>query len=355
MGVNACSPDLINDAGFDMWCGESLCGWQLESGSIEKVATWHEQDSGVLMVGPEVAISQRSEAGSGDVQCIEFSLVAATEVGADLYLEMDFLDDGVVEYSEPITSENWSLVQYHITPPTWFQAVRFRVRKVGDADAVVAQVRAQIVNPDICTADPLALSNLPDGAECQSADLCADGFCTTVPVPSSNDDGFTVDTCGSCGTDADCSGEAVCGLSWDERWYGHRECAAPATKALGEACATDGECGSSTCCEGLCSECCEGGPDCTDGAACTRHPAGTQDGAAAAGIMPWMCAAGAGDRGMGEGCVADTDCLSASCQASTALRICDPDGRPCDTDADCPWSAFGGACVTVGAHDGTCQ
>ncbi|MGB5286703.1 MAG: hypothetical protein WBN29_19505 [Polyangiales bacterium] len=34
-----CETDVIDDPGFQFWCGEELCEWDLEEGEIRKVAT----------------------------------------------------------------------------------------------------------------------------------------------------------------------------------------------------------------------------------------------------------------------------------------------------------------------------
>ena len=135
-GVDSCGPDLLSDAGFDLWCGKTLCDWEIESGSVEKVPTWHEADAGASLVGADVAISQANlDASSDTTGCITFSLLADADDGADLTLEMDFLADGTVEWSAPIPADDWEQVSFHVTPPDWWRGVRFRIRKSGDARA----------------------------------------------------------------------------------------------------------------------------------------------------------------------------------------------------------------------------
>ena len=62
--------------GFDLWCGDELCAWKLERGEVKRVATWHEADAGVELVGSDAAIEQLAPVNSGDGTCIRFDLVA---------------------------------------------------------------------------------------------------------------------------------------------------------------------------------------------------------------------------------------------------------------------------------------
>jgi hypothetical protein len=34
--------DVVKDATFRMWCGENLCEWTTEAGSIRRAPTWHK-------------------------------------------------------------------------------------------------------------------------------------------------------------------------------------------------------------------------------------------------------------------------------------------------------------------------
>ncbi len=154
-GVDSCGEDLIADSGFDLWCGDELCGWEIESGDVAAVPTWHSEDLGASMVGDPVAISQATEHTEADAQCILFSLLADVGEGASLTLELDFGDDGVAEYSHPLPADDWAPAGYFITPPVAFDGIRFRLRKSGSGEAVIAQLRAQVEDPANCTEPPL--------------------------------------------------------------------------------------------------------------------------------------------------------------------------------------------------------
>lgn len=349
---SSCGPtDLIDDPTFDLWCGNTLCNWELEAGSVKAVPTWHVAEDGVAMRGNPTIISQRVETDADSVSCIQFDLVAETGDGSSISLELDFYDDGAPEYVEPIESDGYQLQTVFITPPRYWQDVRFRLSKTGEADVIVAMIRARTAGSSDCTEPPLPGTGLASGLECDVDDECLSGTCSEVPIVSSYDGDLEIDTCGGCADDRDCDDGQVCGLTWGEGWFGWRTCIDPPQRALGEACATGGECGSGVCCSGQCSECC-GADSCDDGATCGRHQLG--DGDASIDVMAYSCVRLGGERGPGETCIADSDCASGDCSSSSELKICDPDGRPCETDADCPWSELGGHCVTLGPDDGTC-
>jgi hypothetical protein len=155
--TSSCADDLLNDPGFDMWCGDELCAWKIEYGDVHQVPTWHELDEGAQLLGPRTAISQASPIDEQDAECIHFSLVADADEDAVLTLELDFMDDGSIEYSHEIPADDWETVSYHITPPTRYLGLRFRIRMEGEGRAVIAQVRAQEAYHDDCHSPPIEL------------------------------------------------------------------------------------------------------------------------------------------------------------------------------------------------------
>ena len=90
LGAESCGSDLLADPGFDIWCGEELCSWEVEQGAVEKVPTWHESDSGALLVGEVVVLSQLTQTTSSDADCIQFSLIADQDDDVGLSLQLDF-------------------------------------------------------------------------------------------------------------------------------------------------------------------------------------------------------------------------------------------------------------------------
>ena len=217
---------------------------------------------------------------------------------------------------------------------------------MGEGNAVIAHVRAQALPEDDCTEPPIDIGARPHGAECREDEDCVGG-CASVPVLASDEASFDEQICGKCEVDAHCGGDQVCGLAWDDGWYGMRTCMDAGDKLLGEACVSDTECGTGICNEGQCSEC-TSNDDCEDGI-CARPD--TTEGT---DLLPHQCDPEGGDREPGAACLSDGDCASGSCEAGTYLKICDPDGRTCQTDDDCPWAELGGTCEIVGRKDGVC-
>jgi hypothetical protein len=145
-----CNDDLLADPGFDMWCGEQLCNWEVERGRVGKAATWDELDEGAALAGPRVVISQHAPIDAWDADAICFSLLADTYAGAALFLELDFDDDGEPEFFHEIPSDAWELVSLWAPAPRDYSGVRFRVIKQGWDRGVIAQVRATDASLEGC-------------------------------------------------------------------------------------------------------------------------------------------------------------------------------------------------------------
>ncbi|MFH1469304.1 MAG: hypothetical protein ABIO70_33275 [Pseudomonadota bacterium] len=348
-GYSSCGEDILADPGFDLWCGDQLCTWEVEEGEVEKVPTWDERDEGASLVGPAVAISQPAAVSGLGARCIYFTLLADADEGATLRLQLDFLDDGSVEYDQEIPAEDWENIGFHITTPDWYDGLRFRIRKDGDERAVIAQVRAQSVPYDDCTAAPLELNDRPDGAECAEGEQCASGTCGDLDVLGD----WLTESCGACQDDRDCGEGEACGEEFGAQQLPYLACGEPGRHSLGEACQGDAECATGICIQGQCAEC--GGQNlCEEGAVCDRHPA--VEGDTDRELEPFMCDPAAGLRAPGERCLDDADCQSGSCDDHLgSLRICDSTGRPCDSDDDCTLWGFEGTCQRIGVLDGTCR
>jgi hypothetical protein len=348
--LSTCDTDVLDNPSFDLWCGDELCGWEVTEGAIAKVSTWHERDYGVAMVGQEVILTQLSAATSGGLECLTFELIADAPGGADLALQLDFNDDGHVDYEQPIPAESWQFTRFNVTPPTWFQSLRINLAKYGEDEAVLAQVRAISDEAANCEAPPIELDERPNGASCESDSQCWADVCLAVawldPYPVDNEwHALTWDRCGECATSADCEDGQACGLeatavSVDT----FSECGASGRHALGEHCFTPEECGSGICNDGQCAECGDDAP-CAAGT-CAR---GTPEKSSVP--MPFQCTPANQLRAKGEPCLLDADCTSGACASAESLRLCLPDGRRCSGDDDCPY----GSCFSLGAYDGTCQ
>jgi hypothetical protein len=198
-----CGCPLDKDPGFDDWCGDTLCAWQLQQGEIRKAPTWHERDYGVELLGSSVVLAQKSDTSS--VACLQFSVIAKIDPAASVYWEMDFLSDGTIDYRERIPSTEWNQLTFLVSAPTWYDGVTFYITKESAGSAVLA--RLEISDAEGCTAPPIPLGNRPTGAWCESDDECASGACTSGTRVCKNL--FT-----RCASDSDCgSGAGPC-VDW---------------------------------------------------------------------------------------------------------------------------------------------
>src|SRR5205823_12772098 len=70
---NSCGDGIVKSPYFELWCGDTLCGWSTDSGAIRRVPTWHAADYGVALEGDGARISQLV---TERVKCFEFDLLA---------------------------------------------------------------------------------------------------------------------------------------------------------------------------------------------------------------------------------------------------------------------------------------
>jgi hypothetical protein len=266
-GWSSCEPNLNEDPSFDRWCGESLCYWQTDAGAIARVPTWHPDDYGVELVGSPAAISQRLDVAplTAPNWCFRFDTLAEIDPDTTVTLQLDYQDDGTIDYEAPVAGNDWAQVEVLLSAPTWYQSVRFRLAKTGPGRAVVAHLR--ITASSDCTAPAPPLVDRPLGSNCETDDQCASGVCTEGALHAVTGGGWVALACGTCRATADCQAGEVCRLL--ETGAGsHHECAAPA--AAGAYCRDDADCASGTCGEpvavGLCSgtifAACETDADC---------------------------------------------------------------------------------------------
>lgn len=86
----SCELDVVEDPGFQFWCGDQLCEWRLAVGEIERVPTWHDHDYAVELVGAPVHLEQRfASSVSG---CVLVELIADVEPDAAVTIAID--EDG---------------------------------------------------------------------------------------------------------------------------------------------------------------------------------------------------------------------------------------------------------------------
>ncbi len=135
----ACETDLIEDAGFQLWCGERLCSWDLEQGSIRKVSTWHTNDYGVDLVGPQVVLSSDAR---GTASSLRIEVTSDIEETATVSFEIDEDGDGQIDWSVRIPpSDGYVSRVWNPDQPVGLNGI-FYIRKSGEGRAVLARVRA---------------------------------------------------------------------------------------------------------------------------------------------------------------------------------------------------------------------
>ncbi|MCB9559998.1 MAG: hypothetical protein H6708_06280 [Kofleriaceae bacterium] len=333
VGATDCG-QIIDDPGFDLWCGDTLCAWKLERGEIRAATSWHQGDDAVELLGADTAISQLTPVNNYDTHCIRFDLVADVAESTEVRLEGDVFGDGTVDWSERIPTSAWAKVSYRIRIDGAYDGVLFRLTKRGAGRAVLARIAAETA--DDCGYPGIELPPRPDGALCAVDGDCASGTCWN---------GFV---CSDCDADADCAPGDVCGRARDvpgnlQPWL---TCVPEGAGQLGEPCVYDPECASGICTAGSCGEC-DASTACPGGEVCTSR---TELGVRECGSTP---------RASGAPCFIDDDCVSGACDG-TPIGFCDDASwipRMCGDDTECPAGSdlTPGACTFVGAAGGTCQ
>jgi hypothetical protein len=171
-----CDGDIVSDPTFRDWCGNTLCAWTVDGGSIARVPTWDANDLGVSFVEPMTEIYQVTDTTQTTATCLIFTSVANLDPSAMMTLEVDFDDDGTIDYSAQLGATQWQRVQEQIPTPATYSGIRFILVKAGTGNAVLAEMRIQSTNT--CTSAAPALSSLPLGANCNDGSQCQTGICS---------------------------------------------------------------------------------------------------------------------------------------------------------------------------------
>ncbi len=372
LGATNCG-EITRDPGFDLWCGDSLCAWKLERGNIKEVPTWNAGDPGVQLVGSDVAIEQLTPVDSTDGTCIEFDMIANVDESAQAVLNVDIDGDGSVEYSEQIPTSSWQPLTFLMSVAAPYSGIRFEIAKVGNGNAVLAEISAKLAEDGACAGLPTISSGpQPDGEPCNTGGDCTSGICTASPFGSVFSFGQSTLTCESCdatscgggsGSGSGSGSDYVCGAAPATAPTRSipTACVAPASAPLGAMCASDAECASALCENNFCSSC--------DPLSTTSCPSGDACGSAWASetsgddmlpeLGPYVCGPFSGHGASDAPCANNADCASGVCNGTPRMQCFD--GRTCATNADCPVGEFSdptlenGTCVTVGVQGGTCQ
>ncbi len=341
MGAS-CEP-VVKDSSFELWCGDQLCAWSTDSGSVRRVPTWHEKDFGVELVGDGARISQRSDLDE-TTGCLRFEVTAEIEDRASLIVEMDFFDDGKIDFSQIVPSAGWAPLHFDVPTPISYSGVRFIVRKTGNGRAILAQL--DVSKGGDCTSPRPNVTDRPLGASCGASEECASGLCESAA-------GFPA--CSGCKNDAGCTAGQACGVESSDQRNVYLACGAAGRHLIGERCETGTECASGVCCGDVCSECCAGSAPCSGGRTCGRIPFDPQIKLLR---LPSLCAPGQGTAAAGAACVAPSDCASGRCTGDGTLSACQGDGRRCATSDEChlqPPGQFGQNCIEIGTAGGRCE
>lgn len=338
VGATDCG-QVIRDPGFELWCGDQLCTWKLERGSVKRVGTWNAGDSGIELEGTDTAIEQLTPVTSDDGGCLRFDLIADVEDNAEVFLNVDVEGDGTSEMHERLPASHWKPLSFTFAVGGPYDAIRFELTKAGTGRAVVAQIQAETRPAEECAGlsqlDPGPRKNgarCVDGSSCESG-LCRAGF-------------FSRSECVGCDDTHACTSGEVCGLGepFSPMLLVPTECVPEASAQIGAECLGGFECASHICTAGRCSECVVSG-DCTHGETC--NPAWEAG--------PHVCGGGQHIGLAGEACGTDDDCASSRCDGAARSEC--SDGRSCASPASCPVETglVPGACTPVGIEGGSCE
>ncbi len=186
LGATDCG-QVTRDSGFDLWCGSDLCVWKIVRGDAQRIGTWHESDSGVLLLGNDAAISQLTPVNSSDASCIHFEVVADVDENADAYLDVDLEGDGRIERHEPIPAAHWRPLSFLISINGPYDGVRFELGKRGPGRSAFARIDAHTRDPRECAGLPTIVAAIRDnGASCSVDADCRSNQCVpvvTAPTP----------------------------------------------------------------------------------------------------------------------------------------------------------------------------
>lgn len=343
LGATDCDGGITRDPGFDLWCGDALCAWKLERGEVRRAPTWHAEDAGVELVAPGTAIEQFTPATSRDGTCIRFDLIADAAESAQAELAIDIYGDGTVERSYPIPTASWKPVSFLFAVQAPYTGVRFEIAKQGPGRAVIARMRAFVVDEGCEGIPAISGGPAPLGALCKGNGDCASATCAAVEFFSDHG------RCAGCDPFAPaCATGQSCGYT--EPGPPERSvpiaCVPERSRVLGEECVTARECATGICSLGVCSTC---DPDadapCAGGLACTQaYTSG-----------PSLCGATRQLGASGAACATGLDCASGLCNGPPRTQCAD--GRACVTDFNCPvdLSLRNLPCTAVGVQGGTCD
>jgi hypothetical protein len=124
--------------GFEPCAEGVLCDWNV-TGDIASVPTWHALDRGTELLGAPVSLTQVVDPFTGG-PCVTFELIADVAASAAVVIELDFDDDGSVDYADPLPAADWTLLTYQHAVPQGARRLRVRIVKSALGRAVLARL-----------------------------------------------------------------------------------------------------------------------------------------------------------------------------------------------------------------------
>jgi hypothetical protein len=195
-----CDGDIVNDPTFRDWCGDSLCSWTTDSGTVAQAATWSPDDLGVSFVTQGTEISQVTS--ESQATCILFTTVGDFDTDAQMTLGVDFNNDGTIDVSPTIPAVTWQETKVLITAPASYNGITFYISKGGTGTAILAEMRIQ--SSTGCTDAPPKLADLKLGEACSGGESCGGSlYCQANTV-------WFGSTCGECRDNQDCASGVTC-------------------------------------------------------------------------------------------------------------------------------------------------
>jgi hypothetical protein len=346
-------PSLIDNAQFDSWCGDTPCGWDVD-GKVARVGTWHSDDYAVELVSDDARIHQLREGSSvTGAGCIAFSMLAMISEDAHAYVELDFLDDGIVDWSERIPASDYEALSFSVNPPSWYESVRFILRKDGPGEVRIARLQATAEHEECFAREQVVLEDLPAGAPCEGSSECALGRCTAG-------------RCGGCRVDSDCEGTDACGYADLGNGALGLMCIEQGTREIGNVCHGDAECTSGICCDDVCSTCCDD-PEAECGDSDALCAPALVEAPADHAVLPHLCEPGGSRAESGAYCAHASDCMSGECELDECVddclqsvtgELCESFDSSCEDpeqDPLCCWFCGPETCLVTELPGGSCK
>jgi hypothetical protein len=220
-------------------CEQISCGWQVESGTLEQLGSWHEQELAYRLTGMPGRITRLAPNALAGTPCLVIDMTTKVAEDAALQLLLDFGNDGKIERMEPIAPHDWRRSQIFVRTPQNFRTLRMRFDKQGAGDAEFNYLNVRQA-PYGCPADEPALT-LQSGSVCSIDANCQSGRCVLGQCSPCG--------AGGCPEGAPCRANDEC---IDGACAGNvcRACAARNACGVGEACSTPAQCASGSCVPG---------------------------------------------------------------------------------------------------------